>query len=211
MKKTILTILLAFFLSGCSQQATPTATPANDGTFKEKMETKYMENKKMLFVVVPNFRDPELIVTENMLAAKGAFIYYASLEKGNIVGNEGTTVEAGYAVKEINPKDFDAIIFVGGPGMTKELDNTELHALAKKSHASGKLTAAICIAPAMMAKAGVLTGKKATVFPTGKGFLIENGVDYTGNTTEKDGSIITADGPESSAAFANEIINYFQQ
>jgi protease I len=210
MKKILFAILLTVFLSSCSHTTIKTESTTEKEPTSQKTENKYMENKKVLFVVVPNFRDGELVITENVLTAKGALIYYASLQKGDIVGNEGTTVEAEYAVEEVDPSDFDVVIFVGGPGMTRELDNIELQNLSKKFYESGKLTTAICIAPAMMAKAGLLTGKKATVFPTGKGFLIENGVNYTGNTVEKDGSIITADGPESSTAFANEIINYFK-
>jgi protease I len=132
------------------------------------------------------------------------------LAKGDFVGNEGTTIEAEYALKDVNPDEFDAVIFVGGPGMTKELDNEELHALARRFDESGKLLTAICIAPSMLANAGVLKGKKATVFPTGKGFLISGGAEYTAKQVEKDGLLITADGPESAAAFANEIINHFK-
>lgn len=206
MKRLLFFILTAqLILSGCGR-TTYYPSEAQKTAPEEVKEIKLMEGKKILLVAVPNFRDPELTITKNILSQAGADIHIASLAKGDFTGNEGTTVEAEYTPQEVNPMDWDAVAFIGGPGMTRELENEYLQDLAKRFYASGKITSAICVAPAMLANAGLLKGKKATVFPTAKGYLIDGGADYTAKAVEKDGSLITADGPESAAAFANELI-----
>lgn len=210
--KNILLLLIfipLITLSACAQGPAITTEKASSTASSTPSKKETMTGKKIIFVAVPNFRDPELIIPKNILISEGAEISIASLKKGNFVGNEGTTVEADYELSEVNPNDFDAMVFVGGPGMSHELENKDLQDLAKKFYQSGKLTAAICVAPAVLANAGILKDKKATVFPTAKGYLIEAGADYTAQAVTIDGSIITADGPESSTAFANEIIKYF--
>jgi len=208
MKKILLIALISqLLISGCSvrNDGRP-EQPLND-PIEGRAPIELMKDKKILFVAVPNFRDGELIIPKNILSEQGAEIHFASLKKGNFSGNEGLTVEAEYDLKEVESESFDAVVFIGGPGMTRELENEDLQNLAREFLAKGKLTAAICIAPAMLGGAGALKGKKATVFPTGKGYLIEGGADYTAKSVERDGLIITADGPESAAAFAYEIIN----
>lgn len=210
MKRAIALTISLIFLAGCGVVTTKTEPIGTVEAPKAKEQSKIMQNKRILFVAVPDFRDGELVTPKNIFAQQGAEMHYASLKRGDFVGNEGTTVTAEYSLDEVDPKDFDAVIFIGGPGMTKELENKDLQALAKKSMEADNLTAAICIAPAMLGNAGLLSGKKATVFPTGRGYLIEGGAEYTARPVERDGKLITADGPESAAAFANEIINYFK-
>ncbi|MDD5086856.1 MAG: DJ-1/PfpI family protein, partial [Candidatus Nanoarchaeia archaeon] len=71
---------------------------------------------------------------------------------------------------------------------------------------SGKITAAICIAPVILANAGVLDGKKATVFPSGKDDIMVRGADYTGEQVTQDGKVITANGPAAARSFGEAIV-----
>lgn len=206
MKKFLLFILAAqLIISGCGRTVYYKPEAAKP-VLEAAQEIKLMKGKKILFVAVPNFRDEELIIPKNILSQEGAEIHIASLAKGDFSGNEGTTVEAEYALEDVKATDFDAVIFVGGPGMTRELENKDLQDLAKRFYDEKKITSAICVAPAVLANAGLLKGKRATVFPTAKGFLVEGGADYTAKPVEVDGLLITADGPESATAFANELI-----
>ena len=86
---------------------------------------------------------------------------------------------------------------------------TRIFAGACKCFASNityKIIAAICIAPVTLANAGILNGKKATVFPSGKNDLIRNGAKYTGDSVTVDGNIITANGPMAAEAFGKKIV-----
>lgn len=70
---------------------------------------------------------------------------------------------------------------------------------------------AICIAPAILAKAGVLKGKKATVWSSlmdksAVKILEKSGADYLPDSVVADGKVITATGPLAAKEFAEKII-----
>ena len=60
--------------------------------------------------------------------------------------------------------------------------------------------------PVILAKAGLLKNRKATVFPDGADILIQNGAEYTAKPVEVDGQIVTGNGPQASKDFANELL-----
>jgi protease I len=78
-------------------------------------------------------------------------------------------------------------------------------------HAAGRPVAAICIAPVILAKAGLLTHKKATVFSSEIETIEELGAYYTGMDVTVDGNIITAYGPQSTLRFAKRIADSIHQ
>lgn len=56
-----------------------------------------------------------------------------------------------------------------------------------------------------LANAGILSGKKATVFTSEEGKLKDKGAECTGRSVERDGSLITANGPKAAREFGNAI------
>jgi protease I len=77
-----------------------------------------------------------------------------------------------------------------------------------RSNGAGKVVAAICLGPLTLAKAGVLAGRKATIFPDRKAIqtLRDCGGIYSAEPVVVDGSIVTADGPESAGPFTDAVI-----
>ena len=71
---------------------------------------------------------------------------------------------------------------------------------------AGKLVGAICIAPRILSEAGILNGKKATVYSSEAGVLRANGAIYTGKDVEVDGKIVTASGPHAAEQFGNTLV-----
>jgi len=76
----------------------------------------------------------------------------------------------------------------------------------------GKVLAAICIAPGILAAAGVLNNKKVTVWSSAmdKSFiriLEKSGAKYLDKSVVSDGKIITASGPDAAQEFAQAIID----
>ena len=162
---------------------------------------------KKAVMVIPHqgFRDEELLDTKAALEKSSIEVKIASTELTPAQGKLGAKVIPDILFKDINLKDFDAIIFVGGPGSTQYWDNPLAHKLLKEAVVSGKVSAGICAASATLAHAGILKGKKATVFPGDSQELVNNGAVYTAQPVEKDGQIITADGPASAKSFGEEI------
>jgi protease I len=80
--------------------------------------------------------------------------------------------------------------------------------LASSARDQDVIVGAICLAPKILANAGILEGKNATVFPDSESiaYLESKGATYTEEEVPRDGNIITASGPEASEAFADAVV-----
>ncbi len=164
--------------------------------------------KAVMVVAQKGFRDEELLIPKEILEGAGIEITVASLTRGKATGALGATVEATMAAHEINPEYFDAVIIIGGPGSPVLRKSRELLENVKKAYENGKIVAAICLAPTVLAMAGVLNGKKSTVYPTDESIAIlkKNGAEYVAEGVVVDGRIVTADGPKSANDFGNKLV-----
>ena len=165
----------------------------------------------VMIVAFRNFRDPEYFVPKQILESAGVEVKTASNQMGTAIGAEGGRVKVDLLVSDIKPADFDAVIFIGGPGCLESLDNEDSYKAAKETVARSKTLASFCISPVILAKAGVLENKRATVWRSVVSrntvvILEENGAIYTPESVVVDGKIITADGPEAAKEFGEAIV-----
>jgi protease I len=150
---------------------------------------------KVVFVIAEkNFRDEELLEPKEILRNKGIECVIASKNKGTHIGMLGAIVESTLSLKEVD-NSFDALVFIGGSGATQYFDDPMAQGLAAKYKDMHKIVAAICIAPSILANAGVLNGKKATCFSSESQNLKSKGAIFTKKPIEVDENIITAAGP----------------
>lgn len=158
---------------------------------------KKLSNKKVLMVLAKkNFRDEEYLEPKKVLEYQGAEIKVASLEDGEATGFQGARVRIDLQVKDVDVAHFDALVFVGGAGMIEFLDDPRLTGLARDFYyANNKIIAAICVAPAILANAGLLKGKKAVSYDSVTNILKDKGAIVNGLDVQTDGKIITANGP----------------
>lgn len=166
----------------------------------------------VLFIIAQkDFRDEELFDTEEVIKNAGFKVEIASKTVGIKKGMLGGTANADIALGEVNISNYKAIIFIGGSGASAYFDNAAALSIAKMASSQGKILGAICIAPVILANAGVLKGKRATVWDdplhTYSSKLKAKGAKYTGEEIEQDGKIITADGPNASEKFGEAIVN----
>lgn len=172
-----------------------------------------LETKKIIMVVSSNnFRDEEYFIPKEIFTRNRFEVVTASNKLGMALGVNGGDTSADILVSEIIVNDFDAVVFIGGPGTLKNLDNDDSYTLIKKTIEANKILGSICISPVILAKAGILKNKKATVWSspmdkTAVKILKENGAIYIEEPVATDGKIITADGPSSAQLFAQTIIN----
>jgi len=182
-------------------------------TQTEKNMEKVLENKKIAMIIAfRDFRDEEYFIPKQTWEAAGAEITTVSTSLGKAIGKLGGDTEVNLLLENLKPEEFDAVVFVGGPGAYNYIDNETCHKIARETIESGKILGAICIAPAILAKAGVLSSKKATVWhsimdKSAVKILEENGADFQEGPVVVDGKIITGNGPNAAKEFANEIIN----
>ncbi len=162
--------------------------------------------KKVLMVIAPEkFRDEEYREPRRILEEKGCRVTVASRTTGPSTGMLGMVVRPDVALDAVKAAEFDAVIFVGGAGAEAYYGDTRAHALAVEILKGGKPLGAICVAPTILANAGVLKGRQATVWPSQSKALVAGGASYTARPVEKDGTIITADGPASAIEFGEEM------
>ena len=170
-----------------------------------------MENKIVIIIAFKDFRDEEYFVPKRVFEESGFTVKTASNKKGLAFGADGGEATVDLSISEVNPSHYDAVIFVGGPGCLGNLDNQESYRLSRQTVFYGKILGAICISPLILAKAGVLKGKKATVFSSTFDkspirLLGDAGAVYSPEDVVVDGKIITASGPAFAQRFAEEIV-----
>lgn len=161
-------------------------------------------NEVLIIIAPTNFQDLEYSESKKALEEAGFKTVTTSTEK-TATGKFGSQITTDTLIKDIDPKDYSAISLIGGPGCYSYFNDKTIHSLAKTFYESGKIVAAICAAPSILANAGILNGKKATCFPSESSNLEEKGATYTGTPVEKDGQIITADGPTSAREYGKMI------
>ncbi len=166
--------------------------------------------KKVCLVIAPsNFRDEELFETRHELETAGADVTLVSTHTDTVQGMMGGQARPDGLITSVDPAGYDAVVFIGGSGATALFDDKGAQALARGAAKSGKLVGAICIAPSILANAGLLKGKRATVFKGEKfiDLVKGGGAMYTGDPVTVDGRLITADGPTSATQFGRTLVH----
>jgi len=165
---------------------------------------------KALFIIAQHgYQDNEYTTPKNILEEANIEIITASKEAGICHGALGGNTPATLSLTDINIGEYDVIIFPGGGGAAQYHDDPQAHLIVQQTVNQNRLLAAICISPVTLANAGVLAGKKATVWNLDHKHaekLTNHGAIYTGATVTVDGKIITANGPEAAAEFGQKIL-----
>ena len=164
----------------------------------------------VLFVIAKNqYRDEELSIPQGMMDEAGITYDIAAKEPGECTGQIGTPAMATISIDEADPEAYDAIILIGGSGAQEYLwDNLVLHEHVRAFNDAGKVVAAICLSPAVLAQAKILMGKNVTYFstPLSDKTMKLAGANVVNVPVVADGNIITANGPDASEAFGEMII-----
>ncbi len=122
----------------------------------------------------------------------------------------GAKVAVSCTVQQADPDAYDALAIAGGAGSPPHLwDSAPVLGLVKAFERAGKPVGAICLSGAVLARAGILQGRRATVYPADRAILElkRGGATYVAEPVVVDGKIVTADGPESAAAFGAALLS----
>lgn len=164
-------------------------------------------SKVLMIIASKDFRLEEYEVPREILEGQGAKVIVASSQLSSSVDMSGKVkVKPNILLKKVEVKDYEAIIFVGGRGAEEYWNSKEVHSIVREAVKEGRILGAICIAPVILARAGILKGKRATVWPGCAKELKKEGVKYTGKDVEVAGRIITANGPLAAKWFAEALV-----
>lgn len=188
-------------------------------TLAKKEETtmpeETLKDKRVAMIVAfRDFRDDEYFVPREILEKAGAKITNVSNNSGTAIGADGGEVKIDLTLEdliELRVAEYDAVVFIGGTGALNHLDNDYSYSIAKATISQDMVLGAICISPTILAKAGVLKGKRATVWSSvidksAVKVLEENGAIYENKSVVVDGKIITADGPAAAQEFGQKLV-----
>jgi protease I len=183
----------------------PAEAPEGQPTVGPQEPPQAGRKTAVLIVASQNFRDEELFETRRALDMMRVATVVASSRTGVVRGMLGGMAEATVHIQQLRVDDYDAVVFIGGPGAAEYFDNPVALSIAREAARKGKVLAAICVAPTILANAGILTGVRATCFATERDRLTQAGAIFTGTAVEQDKLIITARDPLAANQFGRAI------
>ncbi len=164
--------------------------------------------KKVYLFLADGFETVEALAPVDVMRRAGIQVTTVSImgRKG-VVSAQDVAVEADALFEECCFHDADALVLPGGSVGTDNLSSCEaLRKEIAKANDNNKIIAAICAAPMVFGRMGLLNGRKATCYPGCEAEL--TGAEYTAATVQTDKNIITACGPGASFDFGFVIVEY---
>jgi 4-methyl-5(b-hydroxyethyl)-thiazole monophosphate biosynthesis len=164
----------------------------------------------MATVLVPlaqGVEELEAVTVVDLLRRAGIEVVTAGLDAAPVKGSRGTVLLPDITLDQALAREYDMLVLPGGqPGATHLEQDARILALAGKMARDNRFTAAICAAPKVLARAGVLEGKRATSFPGALDPAQWPHVQLENRAVVTDGRVITSRGPGTAMDFALELI-----
>lgn len=167
--------------------------------------------KIAMIIAFNSFRDEEYLEPLSLFLSSGYLVETFSTQTGKAVGKLGAEVNVDDIISNLNVTDFDAVVFVGGGGAQCYVDNKVAWNIAKETLKNNKVLGAICMAPAILAHAGVTKGKHSTVFSDRIDEISALGAKYVDKDVVLDKKIVTARDYLASHKFAETIIDLLEK
>ena len=166
--------------------------------------------KKTAILFANGYEEVEALTVVDLLRrAKIGCEILSVADSGQVTGSHGISIGADRNFSGTDFSQYDGVILPGGmPGTTNLAADERVLALLRSFAAAGKLTAAICAAPTVLAKAMLLEGKKAVCYPGMEEQL--TGAKVSFDPVAVDGTVITSRGLGTAIPFALSIVQYFE-
>ncbi len=150
-----------------------------------------------------------LTVVDTLRRAKMEILMISITGQKEITGSHQIKFQAEELIENVDFSELDGLVLPGGmPGTNHLSENEKVLSLVKEFAGEGKMLAAICAAPSVLGRAGVLEGKNATCHPGFEEKLL-GAIPSTATTVVRDGNIITSRGMGTAIDFALAIVRYF--
>ena len=163
----------------------------------------------VLLFLADGFEEIEALTPVDVIRRAGVDIRTVAVKKTGktVTGAHGMEISADLTVKEAEKlcAEPEMVVLPGGMPGAKNLDGDEsVDRFVREAYGRGAFVAAICAAPMIPGKRGMLDGKRATCFPGFEQYL--KGAEYTGGRVEIDGNMITACGMGAATEFALALV-----
>lgn len=164
-----------------------------------------MRMSKVAIILAPGFEEIEALTTVDILRRASIECDIVGFSE-DVEGAHAITVKTDKVLDD-SLSEYHLIILPGGmPGAANLRDNEKVIQALKKMNEENKPVAAICAAPIVLEKAGLLEGKNYTAFP---GFEDEiNSGNHKEDLVVIDGNIVTSRGPATAFDFAYTLVDF---
>jgi 4-methyl-5(b-hydroxyethyl)-thiazole monophosphate biosynthesis len=161
--------------------------------------------KRVLVPLAPGCEELEAVTIIDLLRRADITVVVAGLIDGVITASRGVRLLPDVSLDEALKQDYDMIVLPGGlPGSDHLADDNRITEVLRSMNESGRFVGAVCAAPKVLARSGVLEGKRATAYP---GVLnAELHPEITDEAVTRDGRIITSRSAGTVMDFALELI-----
>ncbi len=162
--------------------------------------------KRVAMVIAPNYEDIEATDPKEALEQAGAEVTLVGIEKGEVKGKKGGSLEATETFDTVTPDDFDMLVIPGGGAPENLRIDDGAVAFTRQFTESGKPVAAICHGAQLLISADVLQNRKLTAVNKIRDDVKNAGGNYVDEELVVDGNLITSRTPKDLPAFNEAIV-----
>lgn len=171
-----------------------------------------MKGDVMIYIfLAPGFEEIEAIVPRDILKRANVDVSTVGIEEQIVESTKGLKLVSDITINDISDENLDGIILPGGMPGTSNLEKCEkLIDIIKTCAKKNLLIAAICAAPSILGKLGILSGKDACCFPDAEIEKYLTGAKINNKDVNVCENIITSKGPGTAFQFAFSIVEYLR-
>lgn len=171
----------------------------------------HLTGKRILIMATDGFEQSELEVPRDRLKGHNAEVHICAPKAGEIRGwkdkDWGSPVTVDKTLDEVSEADYDALIIPGGVINPDKLRTEEKAIeLINAFGDAGKVIAAICHGPWLLAEAGIIEGRNVTSVASIRTDLENAGALWRDEAVITDEGIVTSRTPADLEAFCNKIM-----
>jgi 4-methyl-5(b-hydroxyethyl)-thiazole monophosphate biosynthesis len=156
-------------------------------------------------LLAQGFEEIEAVTVIDVLRRADIKVDVLGVDAKQVKGAHAIVFDADALLSDHAADRYQAVVLPGGmPGAAKLRDDAAVQAFVRAHHAQGAWVAAICAAPIALARAGVLSGKRATCFPGFEDQL--TGATHVTQAVVKDGNVITSRGVGTALPFSLALV-----
>ncbi len=160
---------------------------------------------KVLVPLAQGCEEIEAATIIDILRRAGIDVVSAGLDAHPVRASRGLMLLPDTTLDAALGHDYDMVVLPGGqPGTDNLKADARIRDLLKQMAQQGKMVAAICAAPSVLAAAGLLDGRKATCYPTCLDDFPK--VNLQSSAVVEDGKLITSRSPGTAMDFALALV-----
>ena len=162
--------------------------------------------KKAVMFFAEGYETVEALMVVDLLRRAGVTVTMASItDEKTVTSSHGVCVGMVAVLGEVDLLSYDAIILPGGmPGTTNLGESEAVKKAVLAMNEAGKIVSAICAAPGVLGKYGLLEGKKACSYPDHEVNL--TGAEVSRDPVVVDGNIVTSRGLGTAMEFGLKLL-----